>query len=126
MTAPLSDRHPIALPRRIRSPCLESVTRHAPVGTEILVVDDGSPDASISFTALDFPNVRIIRHSRSKGFCAVANAGIVRTRRIVELLNDDTQVTRGWAGAVLKCFEDTTIGAVAPLVLQGTPDECDK
>jgi GT2 family glycosyltransferase len=103
--------------------CLASVERHAPIGTEIIVVDDGSPDAMISLTAFDFPNVRTIRHSRSRGFCAAANAGIQAARsEIVQLLNDDTQVTRSWADSALKCFDDASVGAVAPLVLQGTPE----
>jgi GT2 family glycosyltransferase len=47
-----------------------------------------------------------------------ANAGI-RTARgsIVELLNDDTEVTAGWAQAALAGFEDPRVAAVAPLVL---------
>lgn len=124
MTVPLS----IVIPSHRRADllrlCLASVVRHAPDGTEILVVDDGSHDAAISLTALDFPNVRTIRHPRSKGFCVAANAGIRAARSaIIELLNDDTQVASGWADAALKCFADPCIGAVAPLVLQGTPED---
>lgn len=123
MTVPLS----IVIPSHRRADllrlCLLSVTRNAPAGTEILVVDDGSQDAVISLTALDFPNVRTIRHPRSKGFCAAANAGIRAAHGdIIELLNDDTQVTSRWADEALKCFADQRIGAVAPLVLQGTPE----
>jgi GT2 family glycosyltransferase len=35
----------------------------------------------------------------------------------VELLNDDTEVTPGWAEAALAGFQDPTVAAVAPLVL---------
>jgi GT2 family glycosyltransferase len=41
---------------------------------------------------------------------------------VVELLNDDTQVTAGWAEAALAPFTDPAVAAVAPLVLLGTPD----
>lgn len=103
--------------------CLASVSKHAPADTEVIVVDDGSPGAIISLTALEFPNVRIIRHSRSRGFCVAANAGICTSRGdIIELLNDDTQVAQSWAEASLRCFDDPKVGAVAPLVLQGTPE----
>jgi GT2 family glycosyltransferase len=52
------------------------------------------------------------------GFCVAANAGIAAARgRIVELLNDDTEVTPGWADAPLAWFREPTVGAVAPLVL---------
>jgi GT2 family glycosyltransferase len=53
-----------------------------------------------------------------KGFCCAVNAGIEICRHpIVELLNDDTEVTAGWAEAALAAFADPTVGAVAPLVL---------
>ncbi len=123
MSVPLS----IVIPSQRRADllrlCLSSVVRHASVETEIIVVDDGSSDAIISLTALDFAGVRIIRNARSRGFCAAANAGIRASHgEIVELLNDDTQASAGWADAALRCFDDPTVGAVAPLVLQGTPD----
>jgi GT2 family glycosyltransferase len=123
MSVPLS----IVIPSHRRADllrlCLASVVRHAPLGTEIIVVDDGSAGALISLAALDFAGVRIIRNARSRGFCAAANAGIrASCGEIVELLNDDTQVAAGWADAALRCFADPTVGAVAPLVLQGSPD----
>jgi GT2 family glycosyltransferase len=36
---------------------------------------------------------------------------------VVELLNDDTEVTAGWAEAALAGFQDPSVAAVAPLVL---------
>src|SRR5262249_44241286 len=46
-------------------------------------------------------------------------AGIAAARGdVVELLNDDTEVTCGWADAALRWFADPRIAAVAPLVLQ--------
>jgi GT2 family glycosyltransferase len=40
---------------------------------------------------------------------------------VVELLNDDTEVTAGWADAALRWFADQRVAAVAPLVLQNDP-----
>jgi GT2 family glycosyltransferase len=98
--------------------CLQAVIRHAPAGTEIVVVDDGSPDAAASATANDFVGVRVVRHDRRRGFAAAANAGIRASRGdVVELLNDDTEVQVGWADAALSWFDDANVGAVAPLVL---------
>lgn len=97
--------------------CLASVRCHAPAGTETIVVDDGSRDALVSRTAESFP-VRILRLERCRGFCVAANAGIhAATAPIIELLNDDTEVTPGWASAALACFADPQVAAVAPLVL---------
>jgi GT2 family glycosyltransferase len=83
-----------------------------------VVVDDGSPDERISRAAAEFDAVRVLRLPRRLGFCGAANAGIQCTRNpIVEMLNDDTEVSAGWAEAALACFNDPSVAAVAPLVL---------
>jgi GT2 family glycosyltransferase len=100
--------------------CLESLQRHAPQATEIIVVDDGSLDACVSRTVLEFPGVQLIRHPRPLGFAIAANRGIgAATAQVIELLNDDTQVATGWAEAAIAHFADSNVAAVAPLVLQG-------
>jgi GT2 family glycosyltransferase len=103
--------------------CLASVRRHTPADTEILVVDDASPEASVSRAAYEFARVRVVRLKRRHGFCAAVNAGIRAARNpIVELLNDDTEVTAGWAEAALRHFHNPQVAAVAPLVLR-TPSQ---
>jgi GT2 family glycosyltransferase len=100
--------------------CLRSVQSHAPAGTEIIVVDDASPGACVSHTAVAFPGVRTLRQAKRRGFCAAVNAGVAAARGdVVELLNDDTEVCPGWAEAALSCFADPVVAAVAPLVLFG-------
>jgi GT2 family glycosyltransferase len=102
--------------------CLRSVAAHAPANAQVIVVDDGSPSGTVSRTALAFADVRVIRHARPLGFAAAANRGIAAAAApVVELLNDDAQVAPGWTEAALRCFADPAVGAVAPLVLQGTP-----
>ncbi len=98
--------------------CLAALARHAPAGTDILVVDDASAEGRVSAAALAFPGVRVLRRERRGGFCAAVNAGIAAAHgEVVELLNDDTEVQPGWAAAALRCFADPAVGAVAPLVL---------
>ena len=64
------------------------------------------------------PCVRLVKLERNGGFCAAANAGIAAARgRYIQLLNNDTEVTRGWVQAGLAPFADETVGSVAPLVL---------
>ncbi len=102
--------------------CLASVRRHAPTNTEILVVDDASPAHAVSRTAGMFAGVRVLRLDRRRGFCAAVNAGIRAAHHpIVELLNDDTEVSAGWAEAAVDHFADPRVAAVAPLVLRGPP-----
>lgn len=102
--------------------CLASVSRFAPAGTEVIVVDDGSRGASVSRAAEEFAGVKVVRRPRAGGFCAAANAGIsAAAAPVVELLNDDAEVTAGWADAALAWFANERIAAVAPLVLQNDP-----
>ncbi|HEY7308297.1 MAG TPA: glycosyltransferase family 2 protein [Gemmataceae bacterium] len=107
-------------------PCLASVRRHAPADTEILVVDDASPEETVSRTAGEIAGVRVLRLARWRGFCAAVNAGIRAARHpIVELLNDDTEVSAGWAEAAIRHFHNPQVAAVAPLVLCHAPANAD-
>jgi GT2 family glycosyltransferase len=102
--------------------CLASVLRFAPAGKEVIVVDDGSRDGRVSRAAEEFAGVTVVRRAKAGGFCAAANAGIAAASApVVELLNDDAEVTEGWAEAALTWFADERIAAVAPLVLQNDP-----
>jgi GT2 family glycosyltransferase len=98
--------------------CLHAVTRYAPPGAEIVVVDDASPGGAASIAARTFPGVHVVRQESQSGFAVAANVGIRATKgTIVEMLNDDTEVQSGWAESALRWFDDPGIGAVAPLVL---------
>jgi GT2 family glycosyltransferase len=60
----------------------------------------------------------VLRLARRGGFCAAANAGVrAAAGEFVELLNDDTEVTAGWADAASRALAVPGVGAVAPLVL---------
>ena len=102
--------------------CLTSVTAHAPAGTQVVVVDDGSAGGGVGRTARAFAGVAVVVRPTAGGFCKAANAGIAAAGGdIVELLNDNAEVTAGWADAALRCFADPAVGSVAPLVLVGPP-----
>jgi GT2 family glycosyltransferase len=99
--------------------CLASVRRHAPAGTQVVVVDDASTDGTAESVAAQYPDYELVRLPSNQGFCAAANAGLEQARGdIVELLNNDTEVCAGWAEACLRHFVDPALGSVAPLVLQ--------
>jgi GT2 family glycosyltransferase len=101
--------------------CLESLSRHAPAGCEVLVADDASPDGSVSEVAKSFQSklpVTYVRRSKNLGFvenCNEAIKSILPSGNDVLLLNSDTEVTAGsleemWA--VLHLHEKH--GAVSP------------
>jgi GT2 family glycosyltransferase len=97
---------------------LPSVRRHAPPGTQVIVVDDASSDGTSGWLKTRHPWVEVVVLSANEGFCGAVNAGVARARGdVVELLNNDTEVAPGWAEPALAHFGDATIGSVAPLVL---------
>lgn len=101
--------------------CLASVVRHAPPGTEILVVDDGSPGEVVQQACRAWPALQVVRLPRRGGFCRAANVGLKAANGlVVQLLNDDTEVSAGWVEAALRHFERPKVAAVAPLVLLRT------
>lgn len=101
--------------------CLRSILDHADgADLQIIVVDDASNEHAVFMTARSFPAVEVIRLAERTGFCAAINAGLSRAQAdIVQVLNDDTEVTPGWFHAPLNRFQDSPeLGSLAPLVLQ--------
>ena len=90
------------------------------------MVDDASEAEAVTRAARAFPGVEVLRLPRRGGFCAAANAGVgAASGEVVQLLNDDTEVTPGWAEAALARFDAPEVGAVTPLVLMGPPGASD-
>jgi GT2 family glycosyltransferase len=90
--------------------CLESLARQEGADFEIVVVDNGSSDGSAEMVEKEFggdlaKNVRLIRNSENRGFCAANNQGIRAARgEFIALLNNDAQAEPHWLralGAVL-------------------------
>lgn len=102
--------------------CLGSLRTHRPdpseLDLEIIVVDDASSDETAGWLGARFPEARLIRLDTNVGFARAANAGLEAARgEFIQLLNNDAEVTAGWARAGLAPFDDPRVGSVAPLVL---------
>jgi GT2 family glycosyltransferase len=82
--------------------CLDSVFAHTPAAIAIIVVDDASPDHAISVRLNELAmrgRIRLIRHTRNRGFPAAANTGLKEAGTDdVVLLNSDTLVAQDWLG----------------------------
>lgn len=64
---------------------------------EVIMVDNGSTDDSVRFTAERFPGVRIVRLDKNYGFSKGADIGAGQVRNdYVVFLNNDTMVDAGW------------------------------
>lgn len=72
---------------------LRSVLASEGVTCEVLVVDNASPDATVSVIEQKFPQVTLIQNAENRGFSAANNQAIARaTGRYVVLLNPDMRV----------------------------------
>lgn len=84
--------------------CVESILRQTDKGSlEIIVVDNNSSDASVSFLRSDFPEITVIENQRNVGLAAGVNAGIARARgEYYLILNPDIIVMPGAITALLQ------------------------
>jgi len=105
----------LALTRR----CLDTLfgcTTHP--NFEVIVVDNASPDGTVAYLqhlATQRPNLTVIANDRNLGFAAANNQGLAAaTGDVLVLLNNDTELARGWQLPLLAHLTDQGIGLVGP------------
>lgn len=86
--------------------CLRALAAHPPRATvEIIVVDDGSSDATEA-SLRQVEGLRYVRRPFNGGFIAACNDGAAQAHgEYVVLLNNDTVPQPGWLDALLRTFE---------------------
>jgi len=105
---------------RFLSTCLSAALSQQLTGPfEVLLVDNGSQDDSVSLVRRQFPAVRVILAGRNLGFAGGNNLGMAAaTGRYLVLLNNDTRVRPGWLEALVQAAERTpSAGAIAAKIL---------
>jgi len=71
----------------------------------VIVVDNGSTDASLDLLARDYPWVKLIQLGSNLGFTGACNAGLRAGRgAVLILLNNDTEVAPTWLEEILAAF----------------------
>ena len=99
--------------------CLSALEKQFFPSFDVIVVDNGSKDDTLAILTRDFPNVRVLRFSKNKGFAAAVNAGI-RASDVpyISLLNNDTKVDPGWLLELVRILDSRPdIAAVAGKML---------
>jgi len=94
--------------------CLASLQRLEPAPAELLVVDNGSTDASAALVRERFPHVRLVELTENTGFCRANNLGIrMTTSPFVLVLNPDSWLEPDFLQQQLPAFDDPAIGLTA-------------
>ena len=133
MTAPSSDPRVAVLIltwNRVDElvPCLESFSGNDYPSTDVIVIDNGSEDASAATVKRDFPWVKLIENGSNLGFCRGNNVGLrfalEQRHDYVMLLNSDTMLLPGLLRELVTVLRsDPKIGIVgAKNVLMENPD----
>jgi GT2 family glycosyltransferase len=104
--------------------CLDALRQQTYRDHEVVVVDNGSRDDSLAVLAR-YPEARVLRCGRNRGFGAATNVGIRATAGpYVATLNNDAAPAPGWLAALVAAAEaDPAVGMVASrMVFAARPD----
>ena len=90
--------------------CLDSLERTAAdISTEIVVVDDASPDKTVAWLSEQEAcgRLRAVRLFENRGFAKACNAGAKAARgKLLVFLNNDTVAHPGWLEALTQTLRD--------------------
>jgi GT2 family glycosyltransferase len=87
---------------------------------EVLVVDNGSTDASVDWLRRSSPATRVIQRADNGGFAVAVNEGIrsvCSDCAYVALLNNDTAVHPSWLSELVSALDETGYDAAASLMV---------
>ena len=85
--------------------------------TEVIVVDDGSRDETVSRLPREFPDLCLIAKPSNEGFAAACNQGFARCRYdLIGLLNNDVWVDQDYFVRQADHFSDPAVFAVTAKV----------
>ena len=79
------------------SECLEALWNQTISNIEIILVDNGSTDNSVSYTRTHFPETKIIQLMNNVGFAKANNIGIRESKgKYIATINNDTKAEPNW------------------------------
>jgi len=108
--------------------CFSSLYNQNYKNFEIILVDNASVDASVSWVREHYPKTKIIINKKNLGFADANNVGYRQANgKYILCLNNDTKVTTTFLTELVAVLEkDTTIGGVqSKILLMDHPDTHD-
>lgn len=107
--------------RELLAGCLRSVLASLASGPsyEVIVVDNASRDGTVKMLEERYPQVRLLKNERNKGFAAATNQGLRESQgEYLLLLNSDTIVRRDALPQMVRFLaESPQAGVVGPKLL---------
>lgn len=99
--------------------CLDALLAQTYAPIEIIIADNASMDGSQAFIKAHYPSVVLLELPENRGFTGACNAGMqTATGDVIALLNNDTEVDKHWAEAVMRVFAThPQVGIVASKML---------
>jgi len=86
------------------------------VDAEVIVVDNGSSDGTVSFIRDSYPDIAVVANDENRGFAPAVNQGLRSAGgEFILLLNQDTRIRENAIVRLARRMErDETIGTIGP------------
>ncbi|MCX2433133.1 glycosyltransferase family 2 protein [Pedobacter sp. GR22-10] len=99
-------------------PSVFIAAENAQTDFEVIVIDDGSKDDSISFIKQHYENIKLLVNDQNRGFSYTCNHGIKASKHeLILLLNSDVKLDPDYFSAQWKYFQrEDTFGVMARIM----------